>query len=55
MSKLVLEPETHSGISRAGAIPSLVRSCINAEPDEARAYSALSGSDLLREPLRNVD
>ena len=27
MSKLVLEPETHSGISRAGAIPSLVRSC----------------------------
>ena len=24
MSKLVLEPETHSGIARAGAIPSLV-------------------------------
>ena len=32
MSKLVLEPETHSGIARAGAIPSLVcnlhRHCI---------------------------
>jgi len=27
MSKLVLEPETHFGISRAGAIPSLVRIC----------------------------